>query len=119
MTTTNKGTRRELGGFFNFLTLVRNEVDPQIPPQTLQVLLYVAAHEGAEGVPMQDLAKAVGVAQSSVSRNVAALSEWNRHHRPGYGLVEYGEDPFNRRRKLVRLTRKGRALIRRVAGDKT
>lgn len=80
--------------------------NPTMPLQQVQLFLHVA-HHGE--VLMEDLEEATGVEQSSVSRNVSALGGgWPG--KPGYGLVESREDPTNRRRKLVRLTNKGKAL---------
>ena len=71
----------------------------------MQILKY-------EGISMKDLAEKVGIAQSSTSRNVAALSKWHRLGKEGLDLVEAIEDPAERRRKIVYLTSKGKALGR-------
>lgn len=63
---------------------------------------------------MKDLQSRVGLAKSSVSRNVAALSHQHRLGKPGHGLVEAYEDPEDRRNKLVRLTPKGKSLAAQV-----
>lgn len=80
--------------------------NPTMPLQQVQLFLHVA-YLGE--VPMEDLEEATGVEQSSVSRNVAALGG-GQHRKPGYGLVHAYRDPNNHRRKLVRLTEKGKAL---------
>ena len=56
---------------------------------------------------MSEMADVLGLAQSSVSRNVAALSDWNRHRTTGHDLVSARENPMDRRQKLVTLTAKG------------
>ena len=81
------------------------ELDSEIQTQTVAVFLTVAKHPVP--IKMQDIADDLGLAQSSVSRNVAWLGSWSRHHKKGQELVEAYEDPTERRRKLVRLTAKG------------
>lgn len=81
---------------------------PTMPSQQIAAFLYVA--ERGE-VPQADLEDATGVSQSSVSRNVSLLAGGlPSEKREGYGLLETYDDPLYRRRKLVRLTEKGRAL---------
>lgn len=63
---------------------------------------------------MQDLSSATGVVLSSVSRNVTKLGAGPNPNEPGLGLVEAYDDPWNRRRKLVRLTTKGKKLAEKV-----
>ena len=81
------------------------EIDTEIQTQTVAVFLTVAKHPVP--IKMQEIADELGLAQSSVSRNVAWLGSWSRHHKKGQELVEAYEDPMERRRKLVRLTEKG------------
>jgi DNA-binding MarR family transcriptional regulator len=75
-----------------------------------QVLTFAAVAGSSEAVPMGDLIDTTGVSQSSVSRNVATLGPGISPSQPGYGLMEAYEDPYYRRRKLVRLTAKGTKL---------
>lgn len=83
------------------------KIDPQMPPQMAVSFLWVCIHNG---ITMKDLADRVGVSQSSMSRNVAALSETHRYGKAGYDLVFATEDPTERRRKIVKLTPKGRRV---------
>jgi DNA-binding MarR family transcriptional regulator len=78
--------------------------------QAQQILTILAVADRSE-IPMADLEKLTGVGQSSVSRNVAKLGQGTSPREPGYGLLEAYEDPEDRRRKLVRLTTRGKALI--------
>ncbi|MEQ8964530.1 MAG: winged helix DNA-binding protein [Azospirillaceae bacterium] len=87
-------------------------LDPDMPIQYALSFLTLARHEG---LSMRELSDRLGIAQSSASRNVAALSEWQSFRRPGHDLVRAEEDPRERRRKIVRLTAKGRALADRLA----
>jgi DNA-binding MarR family transcriptional regulator len=80
----------------------------ETPIQQVLTFAYVAG--SSEPVPMADLIDSTGVSQSSVSRNVATLGPGVSPSQPGYGLMEAFEDPYYRRRKLVRLTSKGLKL---------
>src|SRR4051794_21772868 len=71
-----------------------------------QVLTFLAVASHGE-MPMADLEKATGVVQSSCSRNVARIGPGTNPKEPGLGLVETFEDPWYRRRKLVKLTHRG------------
>ncbi|MFN8720561.1 MAG: MarR family winged helix-turn-helix transcriptional regulator [Rhodospirillales bacterium] len=86
-------------------------LDPDLPIQYALSFLTIAENEG---LSMRDLSERLGIAQSSASRNVAALSEWHSFGKPGHDLVEAREDPRERRRKIITLTRKGEALIREL-----
>ena len=66
------------------------------------------------GLSIRDLSERLGIAQSSASRNVAALSEWHSFRKPGHDLIQANEDPRERRRKIVTLTRNGEALLARL-----
>lgn len=89
------------------------KVDPEMQMQAAAVFLAVASRDDA--ITMTELREAVGISQSSVSRNVAALGQINRLHGPGFNLLEAREDPEERRRKIVALTPKGRTLARALA----
>lgn len=84
------------------------KLDPDMPIQYALSFLTLAQNEG---MSMGELSARLGIAQSSASRNVAALSRWHSFGKPGHDLVVAEEDPRERRRKLVRLTEKGHALI--------
>lgn len=106
------------GGSPEIRTLVQvleafRRLDPDLPIQYALSFLTIAEHEG---LSIGELAERLGIAQSSASRNVAALSRWHSFGKEGHDLVEAHEDPRERRRKLIRLTPKGRALIETLAG---
>ncbi|HWK44092.1 MAG TPA: MarR family transcriptional regulator [Stellaceae bacterium] len=83
-------------------------LDPDMPIQYALSFLTLARNEG---LSMGELAQRLGIAQSSASRNVAALSKWHSFGKAGHDLVEAREDPRERRRKLIRLTPAGRQLV--------
>jgi DNA-binding MarR family transcriptional regulator len=82
--------------------------DPDMPIQYALSFLTIAQHEG---LSMGELAQRLGIAQSSASRNIAALSRWHSFGKAGHDLVEALEDPRERRRKIVSLTPRGHQLI--------
>jgi len=84
-------------------------LDPDLPIQYALSFLTIAQHEG---MSMGELAQHLGIAQSSASRNIAALSKWHSFGKAGHDLVEAHEDPRERRRKLVQLTPKGQKLVK-------
>lgn len=109
-------------------------LDPRMEITMLTCLLYVARHgDERYGVPMEQIADDLGIAQSSTSRNVAKLSEEIQNPardvldraakrgkaptreslRPKYGmgLVYTVEDPNMRRRKNVFLTPAGKRFV--------
>lgn len=105
MTKALKQLRMELSAIQKFLDV------SDIPTQQVMTFLFVA--EKGEAV-MGDLAEATGVAQSSVSRNVARLGNGLSPSEPGYGLLEAFEDPYYRKRKLVKLTPRGKELVKAI-----
>jgi hypothetical protein len=55
---------------------------------------------------------------ASASRYVSAFSAPVVEGRKGLGLVEAKEDPMERRKKIIRLTPKGRAVVKKILGEK-
>lgn len=74
--------------------------------QTAHTFLVVAMQGGE--CPMQEIEKQLDMGQATVSRNVAKLGDGLSPDEPGMRLIEAYEDPFWRRRKIVRLTEKGK-----------
>lgn len=97
-------------GAIRFLAALR-EVDPFIPTQMAECLLTVALQPG---LTMSELSDRTGLAQSSCSRNIAALSKWHRLGKEGHDLVEAMEDPHERRRKIIFLTPKGAKVVQKA-----
>jgi DNA-binding MarR family transcriptional regulator len=81
--------------------------------QMQQILTFLAVADVSE-IPQADLEKLTGVGQSSVSRNVAKLGPGASPREPGYLLMEAYEDPEYRKRKLVRLTPRGKELVKEL-----
>lgn len=85
-------------------------LDPEIPAQQIATLLAVAARH-PQGASMDDLMADVGQAQSSASRNVAALGAMTRQGRRGLELVYQREDPMDARKRWMFLTPTGERFI--------
>lgn len=101
---------KELGRLSLALSVVRI-LDDSMPVQTLAVFLEIAKNEG---ISVSELGAKTGLAGSSASRNVAALSDWHWLKKPGLGLVATVADPMDMRRKAVKLTPKGKQLIDQI-----
>ena len=103
-------TKKTLG-ISRALGALREELEySDMPAQLIQILLEVAA---VGEVTQQDLEKKVGISRAAVSRFLAILSV-GVPRRPGLRLVESFEDPEYRRRKIVRVTAKGKAVVTRM-----
>lgn len=86
------------------------KVDPVMPSQTMATFLYIAANEGCS---TGDVGQYLGLSPASASRNVSALFKDRVSHGEvveGYALAEHTFDPFNRRRRIIKLTPKGRRV---------
>ncbi len=112
--TAEQSSASGLDGLVRVLEAFR-ELDPDLPIQYAVSFLTIARADDG-GISVGELAKRLGIAQSSASRNIAALSAWHSFGKPGLDLVESREDPRERRRKIVTLTSKGAALALRLEG---
>lgn len=115
MMTTNPGPAawhpEKLDPLVRVLEALRT-LDPDLPIQYALSFLTIAQNEG---LSIRDLSERLGIAQSSASRNVAALSKWHSFGKEGHDLVQAEEDPRERRRKIITLTDKGRDLAAQLA----
>jgi DNA-binding MarR family transcriptional regulator len=84
---------------------------PRLEWQTTHTFLVLCLADGE--MPQQELEKHLGLAQSSVSRNITRLGVGTPAE-PGPRLVESFEDPCWRRRRIVRLTPQGRRLAQQL-----
>jgi DNA-binding MarR family transcriptional regulator len=92
----------------NTLIAIKTELGSDFPSQYLAVLLDVAANPDTA---IGGTAKRLEMTTSSVSRAAAALSKWSWTKKEGHGLIEKTEDPFESRRKLLRLTQDGTRVV--------
>ncbi len=98
----------------DFLLLLRElqKIDPEFP---LQYAICLAEISLSEGLSLTDLSERTGLALSTVSRIVGALSKHRQKGAP-YGLVRVTISKEERRRKEITLTAKGRAIIGGISG---
>lgn len=79
----------------------------------VEIFLRVAqADRSKELLDSSKLARLTGVSISTVSRNIGRLGTWARNGTRGMGLISALPDNPDRRRKPLRLTPKGRQLLR-------
>tara|TARA_E500000331_G_scaffold357848_1_gene421262 strand:- start:1231 stop:1635 length:405 start_codon:yes stop_codon:yes gene_type:complete len=98
--------------FFDVLSLFRG-MNNEIQAQTMQLFVCVGM-SNKEEIPMTTLAPRLGLSQASVSRNVSFFMKENRYKEKGLGLLETREDPMERRKKLVKLTNKGKMFYDQI-----
>lgn len=67
-----------------------------------------------EPFSLEDLAVRIGFSPTTISQHLRYLSYHYRIGKPGLGLIETGENPFNRRKKFAVLTPKGKGLVRHL-----
>lgn len=82
--------------------------DNDVQVQTIQVFLKVA--NSSSSPSMEDLMKATGIGLSAVSRNLKKLAI-GPLGQPGYGLITIELDPYDNRRRVLSLSRRGKELI--------
>src|SRR5271169_4433828 len=86
-------------------------LDKNLPLPYAVFLAEVAQNEGCS---LGDLQKATGMPLPTLSRILWALSTKRQTGAEPYRLIEQDYAPDNHRRKVIRLSRKGRAFISRV-----
>tara|TARA_R110002153_G_scaffold3400_1_gene16542 strand:+ start:2659 stop:3042 length:384 start_codon:yes stop_codon:yes gene_type:complete len=89
------------------------KLDPNLQMQTALAFVYISQGDDAnDPLSVYQVGDKLGCTSASASRNVAALSNWSRHNRAGYGLVEANENPERRNEKIITLTPKGKQWLR-------
>jgi len=86
-------------------------LDREIPAQVLSTFLYVASHDNCH---KQAVEQELEFSSASGSRNTDWLSKLHRLNKPGLDLIIKEVDPSNRRRQTLKLSPKGRALIKQI-----
>lgn len=103
--------KKEIEGFLALLRELQ-KIDPEFPLQYAVCLAEIALHEG---LSVTNLSERTGMALSTVSRIVGALSKYRQMGKP-YELVELKTSETSRRTKEIILTKKGRAVVGNIAG---
>jgi DNA-binding MarR family transcriptional regulator len=89
------------------------ELNSTMPLQYVTAFLSVANKEGQN---VTAYAKLLDTSQSLMTRHLLDLGKINRHHKPGFDLVEAETDMMDRRNKLMYLTAKGQRLVGQLIG---
>lgn len=84
------------------------KLDAFMGSQTAQAFVAIAMREPCR---MGDVAPLLGLSQSTASVKIQKLTDKDRHKNPGYNLVRAEPDPSNMRRKIIKLTPKGRKFL--------
>lgn len=95
---------------FQFVETLR-EMRPHMPMQMASVYLLVAMKPG---ISQRELFDLMGISQASISRNVTALSDRDRHGKPGLNLIIQKRNPVDCRNTAIYLTTEGEALLSRL-----
>jgi DNA-binding MarR family transcriptional regulator len=98
----------------HFLQILRKlqEIDPEFP---LQYAICLAEISLNEGLSVTELSNRTGMALSTVSRIVGALSKYRQMGEP-YELIDLRTSETSRRTKEIYLTEKGRRALGDIAG---
>lgn len=90
---------------------IRAILGEKAPSQLISGLMFILSHE--QDVDMSAFRDHLGVAQPTAARAAALLSTRKNSgykNAPGHGFVDLIEHPTEYRRKILRLTPKGRKL---------
>jgi DNA-binding MarR family transcriptional regulator len=85
--------------------------DTEVPGQLVSVFCYIASHNPCN---LQAIKESLGLTDNSTSRNTDWLSDYHRLGKPGMGLIKKYTDPQNFRRRVVKLTPKGEAMVQSI-----
>ncbi len=87
-------------------------VDPEFPLQYAICLCEIGL---SPGISLTQISEKTGLALSTISRIVGALSDYRPNGAP-YGLVRMDVAPNERRRRELRLTDAGTSLLTKACG---
>ena len=91
------------------LTMFMKLDDSQdVPLQAIAVFWYVATYQNCS---KKDIENYFNMSKASASRMTDYISRYHRLGKSGLGLVSKEQDPKDKRRTLLKLTRKGKDLI--------
>lgn len=98
---------------YKFLRVITADIDRDLPITVALVFAAIAKH--TEGIDQKDLMEELGIGSSGMSRTVQTLAEVHyTKGKPGLGLVKREMDLTDNRRRLLRLTWKGRQLLSNI-----
>lgn len=103
--------RKEIEGFLELLRELQ-KIDPEFP---LQYAVCLAEVTLDEGLSVTQLSNRTGLALSTVSRIVGALSQYRQMGEP-YELITLTTSATSRRTKEIHLTAKGKRVVGNIVG---
>ena len=80
----------------------------EVPLQAIGVFWYVATYQNCI---KKDIEEYFGMSKASASRMTDYISRFHRLGKTGLGLISKEQDPKDKRRTVLKLTRKGKDLI--------
>ena len=80
----------------------------QVPLQSMAVFWYVATYQNCS---KKDIEEHFKMSKASTSRMTDYISRYHRLGKAGLGLISKEQDPNDKRKTLLKLTRKGKDLI--------
>ena len=80
----------------------------EVPLQAMAVFWYVATYQNCSKKDIENFFK---MSKASSSRMTDYISRYHRLGKSGLGLITKDQDPKDKRRTLLKLTRKGKDLI--------
>ncbi len=80
----------------------------EVPLQAIGVFWYVATYQNCI---KKDIEEYFGMSKASASRMTDYISRFHRLGKKGLGLISKEQDPKDKRRTILKLTRKGKDLI--------
>ena len=95
--------------FLRVLTLfMKLDNTQKVPLQAMAVFWYVATYQNCS---KKDIEEYFEMSKASASRMTDYISRYHRLGKAGLGLITKKQDPKDKRRTLLKLTRKGKDLI--------
>lgn len=104
-------TPNHLLRMFKALEVLRSTGEREFPLQLAVTFMWAAAHDGCL---QADIAKAVSMSPSSVSRCLDWLSVQHRSGKPGLNLIRRERDEVDPKRWRIWLTAKGSQFARLI-----
>ena len=83
--------------------------DGDVQIQTIQIFMKIVL-AGDNFISYDALEKVTGVSQSAVSRSIKKMTAGPRAT-PGYGLIIVDFDPYDLRRRIIKLSPRGKDLV--------
>jgi DNA-binding MarR family transcriptional regulator len=108
--THSEENRKQDRSVFRLLIVLR-DLDADMTMNQAVCFLWVLLNEGHTQV---ELRQELDMASSTASRSLTALSKVNRLGKPGLGLIEWVENPEDRRAKLLFLSDRGRNVVTKM-----